>query len=221
MRTAMSVHSVQNELNDWTKPGSSRTPEVPARTQRGRAVSPGRRALRLTNCLTMSSGNPALTLDDIFLAPGALPSPPLRRNLFLFLLALAFLLHVATAGWGPLYNETDGQYAGGAREMLESHQWFFPTNDGVPRLQKPPLVYWTIMLSLKAFGLTTAAGRLPTALATVAAVALTFLIGDRLGGPWLGYRRRFGRHGRFYRGRPQSRSGHPNLGAIALGYRTG
>ena len=43
------------------------------------------------------------------------------------------------------------------------------------------------MISLKALGLTTAAARLPTALATCAAVALTFLIGDRLGGPWRGF----------------------------------
>ena len=33
---------------------------------------------------------------------------------------IAALLHVATIGWGVLYNETDGQYAGAAREMLEA-----------------------------------------------------------------------------------------------------
>ncbi len=134
-----------------------------------------------------SPGNPALSLDDLFLSPQALPPPPVRRGLFIFLIALAALLHVATAGWGDLYNETDGQYAGAAREMLESHQWLTPTNDGIPRPQKPPLLYWAIMVSLKAFGLTTAAVRLPIALATCAAVALTFLIGDRLGGPWRGF----------------------------------
>lgn len=135
----------------------------------------------------MSSGNLALSLDDLFLSPHALPPPPVRRALFIFLLALAALLHAATAGWGVLYNETDGQYAGAAREMLESHQWLTPTNDGIGRPQKPPLLYWAIMVSLKAFGLTTAAARLPIALATCAAVALTFLIGDRLGGPWRGF----------------------------------
>lgn len=135
----------------------------------------------------MSSGNPALSLDEVFLAPRAMEPPPIRRMLFIFLLALAALLHIATIGWGDLYNETDGQYAGAAREMLASHQWLTPTNDGIPRPQKPLLLYWTIAISLKAFGLTTAAARLPLALATVAAVALTFLIGDRLGGPWRGF----------------------------------
>ena len=72
------------------------------------------------NRLTMSSpGNPALRLDEMFVSPPAAEPPPIRRALFIFLLTLAALLHVATAGWGVLYNETDGQYAGGAREMLE------------------------------------------------------------------------------------------------------
>ncbi|HXA08515.1 MAG TPA: glycosyltransferase family 39 protein [Chthoniobacterales bacterium] len=135
----------------------------------------------------MSTGNPALTLDEAFLSPRALEPPPIRRALLVFLLCLAALLHVATSGWGDLYNETDGQYAGAAREMLQSHQYLTPTNDGIPRLQKPPLLYWAIALSLKAFGLTTAAVRLPIALGTVVAIALTFLIGDRLGGPWRGF----------------------------------
>src|SRR6476646_4284441 len=108
---------------------------------------------------------------------------PTRRALFLFLLFLAAALHIATIGWGDLYNETDGQYAGAAREMLESHQWFTPTNDGIPRLQKPLLLYWAIAVSLKIFSLNTAAVRLPMALATMASIAFTFLIGDRLGGP--------------------------------------
>ncbi len=135
----------------------------------------------------MSSGNPALRLDEVFIDPPALQAPPIRRGLFLFLLVLTALLHLATIGWGDLYNETDGQYAGAAREMLESQQWLAPTNNGIPRLQKPLLLYWTIVASLKTFGLTTAAVRLPIALATLAAVAFTFLIGDRLGGPWRGF----------------------------------
>ena len=135
----------------------------------------------------MSSGNPALSLDDVFLAPRALEPPPVRRALFAFLILLAALLHVATIGWGDHYNETDGQYAGAAREMIESHNWLVPTNNGIPRAQKPPLVYWMVAVSLKVFGLTTAAVRVPIALAICAAVGFTFLIGDRLAGPWRGF----------------------------------
>ena len=127
----------------------------------------------------MSSGNPALSLDEVFLTPRALEPPPIRRALFLFLLGLTAALHIATNGWGDLYNETDGQYAGAARESSSQGQWLTPTNDGMPRFQKPPLLYWAIAVSLKAFGLTTAAARLPIALGILAAVAFTFLIGDR------------------------------------------
>src|SRR5207253_725641 len=82
--------------------------------------------------------------------------------------------------------QTAGQYAGAAREMVEAHRWLLPTNDGIPRLQKPPLLYWLIILSFKLFGVSAAAARLPGALATVASVALIFLIGEKLTDYWRG-----------------------------------
>jgi hypothetical protein len=125
-------------------------------------------------------------IEETLLEPPALAPPPTRHALFIILIALAALLHVATIGWGDLYNETDGQYAGAAREMIESHQWLLPTNDGLPRLQKPPLLYWLIVLSYKTFGINEAAARLPI-VGTVATVAFTFLIGERLRDCWHGF----------------------------------
>ena len=58
--------------------------------------------------------------------------------------------------------------------MVETHQWLLPTNDGIPRLQKPPLLYWLIIASFKLLGVNAAAARLPGALAVVASVALDF-----------------------------------------------
>ncbi|PZR71853.1 MAG: hypothetical protein DLM73_15020 [Chthoniobacterales bacterium] len=135
----------------------------------------------------MVAGARTFTLEDTFLEPQILHPPPTRHALFAFLLVLAAVLHVGTAGWGDLYNGTEGQFAGGAREMLESGQWLSPTNDGVPRLQTPPLTYWLIALSYKAFGVTATAARLPIALATIATVAFTFLTGERLAGYWRGF----------------------------------
>src|ERR1041385_2311092 len=120
----------------------------------------------------MVAGVHALNLQETLVGPRALKPPPMGHALFLFLIVLAALIHITTAGWGDLYNETDGQYAGAAREMLETHQWLVPTNDGIPRLHKPPLLYWAIAVSLKIFGLTAAAVRLPIALAMVAGGAL-------------------------------------------------
>src|SRR5437016_1528582 len=135
----------------------------------------------------MTAATRSLSLEETLLEPPALPPPPMRHALFAILIALAALLHVATIGSGDLYSQTEGQYAGAAREMVESHQWLLPTNDGVPRLQKPPLLYWLIIISLKLFGIKAAAARLPVALAVVALVALIFLIGEKLTDYWRGF----------------------------------
>jgi len=135
----------------------------------------------------MIASTRAFRIEETLLEPPAINPPPTRHALFIVLISLAALLHVATIGWGDLYNETDSQYAGAAREMIESHQWLLPTNDGLPRLQKPPLLYWLILLSCKIFGTNEAAARLPIALAIVATVAFTFLIGERLRDCWHGF----------------------------------
>jgi len=135
----------------------------------------------------MTAATGTLTFEETLLEPPALPLPPTRHALFAILIALAVLLHVATIGTGDLYSQTEGQYAGAAREMVEAHQWLLPTNDGIARLQKPPLLYWLIIVSFKIFGTNEAAARLPVALAVVAVVALIFLIGEKLTNYWRGF----------------------------------
>jgi 4-amino-4-deoxy-L-arabinose transferase-like glycosyltransferase len=100
----------------------------------------------------------------------------------LSLIVLSAILTVGTAGWGDLYNETDGQYGGAAKVMARSGSWLIPENDGIPRLVKPPLLYWTLAVSMKLFGVNEFAARLPNALAVIGWVAVTFLIGKRMGG---------------------------------------
>src|SRR5215471_6831378 len=135
----------------------------------------------------MTAGARSLTIEETLLEPPALPPPPTRHALFVILIALAGLLHVATIGSGDLYSQTEGQYAGGAREMVETHHWLLPTNNGAPRLQKPPLLYWLIIISFRLFGVNAAAARLPVALAVVASAALIFLIGEKLSNYWRGF----------------------------------
>jgi 4-amino-4-deoxy-L-arabinose transferase-like glycosyltransferase len=135
----------------------------------------------------MTAATRTVSLEETLLEPPALPPPPTRHALFAILIALAALLHVGTIGSGDLYSQTEGQYAGAAREMVETHQWLLPTNDGIPRLQKPPLLYWLIIVSFKLFGINAAAARLPVALAVVASVALIFLLGEKLTDYWRGF----------------------------------
>jgi 4-amino-4-deoxy-L-arabinose transferase-like glycosyltransferase len=135
----------------------------------------------------MVAGTRAFRIEETLLEPAVLNPPPTRHALFVCLLVLAALLHIATIGSGDLYSETEGQYAGAAREMIETHHWLVPTNDGIPRLQKPPLLYWLIIVSFKLFGIKAAAARLPIAVSVVATVALVFLIGERLADFWRGF----------------------------------
>ena len=135
----------------------------------------------------MVAGARTFGLEDTYLEPQILNPPPTRHALLAFLLVLAAIVHIGTAGWGDLYDGVEGQLAGGAREMLESQRWLLPTNNGVPQLETPPLAYWILALSYKIFGLSATAARIPIALAMVAAIALTFLIGERLAGYWRGF----------------------------------
>ncbi|KAG0505507.1 MAG: Undecaprenyl phosphate-alpha-4-amino-4-deoxy-L-arabinose arabinosyl transferase [Candidatus Udaeobacter sp.] len=135
----------------------------------------------------MTASARTLSIEETLLEPRTLPPPPTRHALLVILIALAALLHVVTVGTGDLYSETEGQYAGAAREMVASHNWLLPTNNGIPRLQKPPLLYWVIIASYKILGVNEAAARLPVALAVVATVALIFLIGEKLTDYWRGF----------------------------------
>ncbi len=105
----------------------------------------------------------------------------------LAMIALAAAIAIGTAGWGDLYNETDGQYGGAAKVMARSGSWLIPENDGIPRLVKPPLLYWAMAASMKIFGVHEFAARLPNALAVTAWVAITFLFGAH----WAGRKRGF------------------------------
>jgi 4-amino-4-deoxy-L-arabinose transferase-like glycosyltransferase len=99
---------------------------------------------------------------------------PHGRWQLILLIALAAALTLGTSGWGDLYNETDGQYGGAAKVMLQTGSWLIPENDGIPRLVKPPLLYWALAASMKIFGVNEFAARVPNALAVTFWVGVTF-----------------------------------------------
>ena len=99
---------------------------------------------------------------------------------WIFALAVLFVVYFATCGVPRLFDQIDGQYAGAAREMMVRGDWSTPTQNGVPRLQKPPLVYWCEILSLSLFGVNEFGARFPVALATVAWFLATGLLAQRV-----------------------------------------
>jgi 4-amino-4-deoxy-L-arabinose transferase-like glycosyltransferase len=94
-----------------------------------------------------------------------------QTGLFRLLLVWASLLgvfYIGSCGYPHLLDQIDGQYAGAAREMISRNDWLVPTQNSIPRLRKPPLAYWMEILSLRSFGESEFAARLPICLATFA-----------------------------------------------------
>ncbi len=101
-------------------------------------------------------------------------------------LAVITLLYVGTCFAPVIFDDNEGLYAGAVREMHERGDWLVPTSNGFPRVQKPPLVYWTMLVSTSIFGDNEFALRLPNALATAGWIMATYLIMRRLGGERFG-----------------------------------
>ncbi|GAB3467890.1 hypothetical protein GCM10027321_35720 [Massilia terrae] len=63
----------------------------------------------------------------------------------------------------PLRDNNEGLYAEIAREMLDGGSYVVPHLNGVPYIEKPPLLYWLCALSMHLLGPTPAAARLVSA----------------------------------------------------------
>lgn len=90
------------------------------------------------------------------------------------------LLH---AGRQSLIGTDEGYYAQMAREMIRGGQWLAPSFLGEPWFEKPPLNPWLIAISFQTFGISEWSARLPSVIAGVAGVLLTYWIGRTLVGP--------------------------------------
>ncbi len=80
-----------------------------------------------------------------------------------------------------LVGADEPRYAQIAREMLLRHDWVTPVLFGHPWLEKPPLLYWGMMLSYKAAGgIFDWAARLPSAVLTTAMIVFVYVWARRL-----------------------------------------
>ena len=101
-----------------------------------------------------------------------------RAALALLLLAAPFYLWgLGTVGF---QDPDEGMYAEIAREMLASRDWVVPTFNGVPYVEKPPLMYWLTAATLAALGPSEFAARLWKVLPVLGAIAMTGALGRRL-----------------------------------------
>ena len=117
--------------------------------------------------------------------PARVETPRAPRLSWLVLGFIA-LVYISACCAPVIFDDNEGLYAGAVREMHASGNWLIPTVDGFPRVQKPPLVYWTMLVSTSLLGESEVAMRLPNALATIGWIFATYLIARRLGGERFG-----------------------------------
>lgn len=83
----------------------------------------------------------------------------------------------------PVLDNNEGVYARVAMEMARGGSWIVPTLDGVPYLEKPPLLYWITAFSIRVVGLDEAAVRLAPILGWSATLAAVYFFSRRWWNP--------------------------------------
>jgi 4-amino-4-deoxy-L-arabinose transferase-like glycosyltransferase len=102
------------------------------------------------------------------------------------LTAIWAVLTLPSLGATSLWDIDEGLNAEAAREMLESGNWIVPTFNFQPRTAKPALLYWLQVAAYRQFGVNEFAARLPSAMAALAVVLLTYELGRRMFGAGTG-----------------------------------
>jgi 4-amino-4-deoxy-L-arabinose transferase-like glycosyltransferase len=107
-----------------------------------------------------------------------------QRWLLLCLTAFTFFILL---GNRALNEPDEGRYSEIAREMIETGDWVVPHLWYLPHLDKPPMTYWLVAVSMKLFGQNEWAARVPLALAGLSGVWAAWLFGCSLGGRRVGF----------------------------------
>lgn len=98
------------------------------------------------------------------------------------LVAVAAALTLPNLGAPSLWDIDEGNNTEAAREMLDCGNWVVPTFNYQLRADKPALLYWLQIGAFRLFGINEFAARLPSALAALAAVLMTYELGRRMFG---------------------------------------
>src|SRR5947209_8123691 len=97
----------------------------------------------------------------------------------LLLASLLFLGRLRT----PLLEPEETRYAEIPRQMLHAGRWVVPVLHGQDYLDKPPLFYWLVMASYRAFGVHEWSARLVGGLIAVLTVVVVYGWANRTLGP--------------------------------------
>lgn len=102
----------------------------------------------------------------------------LNRTYVLTLVTFWAIVYVAACRYPPpLLDDADSVHAEAAREIVETGDWITLHANKIRYLEKAPLMYWSVGLSYKIFGVSEFSSRLPIALATLGLSLATMLLG--------------------------------------------
>jgi 4-amino-4-deoxy-L-arabinose transferase-like glycosyltransferase len=103
---------------------------------------------------------------------------PIKSETGWFLAALGILILTSFflgLGSAPLFDVDEGAFSEATREMIISKNYLTTYLNGIPRFDKPILIYWLQLFCVKLFGINEFAFRLPSALAGTAWATSIFI----------------------------------------------
>jgi 4-amino-4-deoxy-L-arabinose transferase-like glycosyltransferase len=105
-----------------------------------------------------------------------------RYGHYALLLFIGAALSFPNLGAPSLWDIDEGNNSEAAREMMESGNWVIPTFNYELRVDKPALLYWLQIGAYRVFGASEFAARLPSALAALLTILLTYELARSLFG---------------------------------------
>ncbi len=99
---------------------------------------------------------------------------------FLACLGALVFFHGLGTGTLPLIDRDEPRFAEASREMLQRGDWTVPFFNNIPRLQKPPLIYWCQIFFYNLLGAGERSARLPSVLAASFLGLAIFVFGSQL-----------------------------------------
>ena len=98
----------------------------------------------------------------------------MNKNTFWLLLIAILGVHLVGVLSIPLMDIDAAQYASISREMLERNSFLYIFDLGKDYLDKPPMIFWLSALSMKFFGISDWAYRVPSFIFLMLALYATF-----------------------------------------------
>jgi len=101
---------------------------------------------------------------------------------YVLLIAVTSALLLPNLGGPSLWDDDEAVNAEAAREMAEARTWIIPTFNFELRTAKPVMLYWLQRTSYAVFGVSEWSARLPSVLAALGTVLLTYELARRMFG---------------------------------------